>query len=146
MNQTPPELRAPYKAALVAAARDYLRAAGNEGAAVEIPGTVPPAVIVVGAEENLGQLLRAPVREPLVGGRRAGDPPMPVLSFDEPASSNDGPPVVDTPDLVAIRRWLQAASKSSRSVTLSGAAARALCYAMDTGMPMEPAGKERNGG
>lgn len=84
MNQTPTELLAPYKAALVAAARDMLRAAGTDGIAIEIPASVPPSVIVLGAEDRVGQLLRTPVREPMLGGRRAGDPPAPELTFDEP--------------------------------------------------------------
>lgn len=84
MNQTPPELLAPYKAALVAAARDMLRAAGTDGIAIEIPASVPPSVVVLGAEDRIGQLLRAPSREPMLGGRRAGDPPPEVLSWEEP--------------------------------------------------------------
>ena len=145
MSQTPPELLAPYKAPLIDAARALLRAAdtdGTDGIAIEIPASVPPSVIVLGAQDQVAQLLRTDSREPMLGGRRASDPPVPVLSFDEPEPGTDGPPVVDSPDLVTIRRWLQAASMMKKPVTLSGAAARALCYAMDTGVPMEPR-KER---
>ena len=138
MNQTPPELLAPYKAALVAAARDLLRAAGSDGIAIEIPASSPPSVIVLGAEDRIGQLLRAPGREPMLGGRRAGDPPVPALTFDEPEPGADGPLVVDSPDLVTIRRWLRAAAEAGKPVTLAGMAAAALCHAMETGMPMEP--------
>lgn len=138
MNQTPTELLAPYKAALVAAARDLLRAAGSDGIAIEIPASVPPSVVVLGAEERIGQLLRVPSREPMLGGRRAGDPPAPSLTFDDPEPGTDGPPVVDSPDLVMIRRWLRAAAEASKPVTLSGTAAAALYYAMDSGKPIEP--------
>ena len=137
MNQTPPELLAPYKAPLIDAARALLRAAGTDGIAIEIPASVPPCVILLGAEDRIGQLLRAPVREPMVGGRRVSDPPAPVLSFDEPELGTDGPPVVDSPDLVTIRRWLRAAAEAGKPVTLSGQAAAALRHAMDTGVPME---------
>ena len=89
MSQTPTELLAPYKAAMVAAARDYLRAAGREGSVIEIPATVPPCVIVLGAQENIGALLRTTSREPMVGGRRAGDPPSDELNWEEPASASD---------------------------------------------------------
>lgn len=142
MTQTPSELRGPYKAALVAPARDYIRAAGHEGAAVEIPGTVPPCVVLLGAEDQIGTLLRAPAREPMVGGRRAGDPPAPQLTFDEPEAGTDGPLVVDSPDLVTMRRWLRAAAEAGKPVTLAGMAAAALYYAMDTGKPMGPYRKE----
>jgi len=138
MNQTPPELLAPYKSGLVAAARDLLRAAGSDGIAIEIPASVPPSVIVLGALDRVGQLLRANSREPMLGGRRAGDPPAPVLSFDELEPGTDGPLVVDSPDLVTIRRWLQAAAEAGKPVTLSGQAAAALRHAMDTGVPMAP--------
>lgn len=138
MNQTPPELLAPYKAALVAAARDLLRAAGSDGIAIEIPASVPPSVAVLGAEERIGQLLRVPSREPMLGGRRAGDPPTPSLTFDDPEQGTDGPLTVDSLDLVVIRRWLRAAAEASKPVTLSGTAAAALYYAMDTGKPIEP--------
>jgi len=86
MSDIAPELLAPYKIALVTAARDLLRAAGTDGIAIEIPASVPPCVILLGAEDRIGQLLRAPVREPMVGGRRASDPPVPALSFDEPVA------------------------------------------------------------
>ncbi len=143
MAQTPPEFLAPYKAPLIAAARDLLRAAGTDGMAFEIPATVPPCVIVIGAQDQIGKLLRTDAREPMVGGRRASDPPAPVLTFDEPELGTDGPPVVDAFDLVTIRRWLQAAAEAGKPVTLSGQAAAALCHAMDTGVPMEP---RREGG
>lgn len=143
MNQTPTELLTPYKAALVAAARDLLRASGGAGIAFEIPASVPPSVIMIGEEAEIGKLLRAPVREPMVGGRRAGDPPPEELQWDElGANATDGPLVVDSADLVTIRRWLQAAAESGKPVTLSGMAAAALYYAMDTGRPMEPDEKE----
>lgn len=138
MDQTPTELLAPYKAPLVAAARDLLRATGTDGVAFEIPASVPRCVILVGAEDQLGKLLRTPSREPMLGGRRAGDPPAPSLTFDEPELGTDGPPLVDSPNLVMIRRWLQAAAEAGKPVTLSGMAAAALYYAMDTGRPMEP--------
>lgn len=141
MNQTPPELLAPYKAALVAAGRDAMRAiraSSAVGARFEIPGTVPPCLIVIGEEAELGKLLRTPSREPMLGGRRAGDVPAPELTFDEPEPSSDGPLTVDSLDLVVIRRWLQAAAEGAKPITLSGAAAAALYYAMDTGKPMEP--------
>jgi hypothetical protein len=142
MNQTPLELLAPYKAPLVAAARDLLRAAGTDGIAFEIPASVPPCTILVGATDRIGQLLRTPSREPMLGGRRAGDPPAPQLTFDEPEPSTDGPLMVDSLDLVVIRRWLRAAAEAAKPVTMSGAAAAALYYAMDTGKPMEPDRKE----
>ena len=138
MNQTPLELLAPYKAALVAAARDLLRAAGSDGTAIEIPASAPPAVVVLGAEDQIGKLLRTPGREPMLGGRRAGDVPAPELTFDEPAPGADGPLVVDSPDLVTIRRWLRTAAETGKPVSLSGLAAAALCHAMETGVPMEP--------
>ena len=141
MNQTPPELLAPYKAPLVAAARDLLRAAGTDGMAFEIPASVPPCTIVVGATDRIGQFLRT-TSEPMLGGRRAGDPPAPVLTFDEPEPGADGPLTVDALDLVVIRRWLQAAAEAGKPVMLSGAAAAALNYAMDTGRPMEPGRKK----
>jgi len=137
MNQTPPELLSPYKAAVVAAARDLLRAAGTDGIAFEIPASVPPCTIVVGATDRIGEVLRT-TSEPMLGGRRAGDPPAPSLTFDEPEPGTDGPLVVDSLDLVTIRCWLQAAAEAGKPVTLSGAAAAALYYAMDTGKPIEP--------
>lgn len=138
MNQTPPELLAPYKSAVVTAVRDLLRVSNSDGIRVEIPGSTPPRLIVIGEEAELGKLLRAPTREPMLGGRRAGDVPAPELTFDDPEPGTDGPLVVDSPDLVVIRRWLRAAAEAGKPVTLSGAAAAALYYAMDTGRPMEP--------
>ncbi|MDK6077904.1 hypothetical protein [Massilia varians] len=139
MNQTPPELLAPYKAAILTAVRDALRVAGTAGFCFEIPGTVPQCLIVIGEEGELGKLLRTPGREPMLGGRRAGDVPAPELDWDEPApSATDGPLVVDSADLVTIRRWLRAAAEAGKPVSLSGLAAAALYYAMDTGKPMEP--------
>ena len=135
MNQTPPELFAPYKAALVTTARDLLRAAGSDGIAIEIPASAPRSAIVLGAEDRIGQLLRAPTREPMLGGRRAGDPRAPALTFDEPELGADDP-------LVTIRRWLRAAAATGKPVSLSGLPAAALCHAMETGMPMEPDRKE----
>ena len=85
MSESTADMQGPYKAALVAAARDYLRAAGREGSVIEIPATVPPCVIVLGAQENVGALLRTTSRAPMVGGRRAGDPPADELDWDEPA-------------------------------------------------------------
>ncbi len=145
MNQTPPELLAPYKAALVAAGRDAIRAireTGSAGARYEIPGTVPLTLVVVGDEAEVAHLLRAPVREPMLGGRRAGDPPKPELTFDEPEPGTDGPLVVDSANLVTVQRWLKAAAEAGKPVTLSGLAAYALYYAMATGKPMEPVRKE----
>lgn len=84
MNQTPPALQAPYKAALVAAARDYLRATGPEGCVIEIPGMVPPCVIVLGDETHVCVLLRDPAADQLPGGRRVNDPPPASLSWEEP--------------------------------------------------------------
>lgn len=142
MNETPSELLAPYKAPLIEHARALLRAAGTDGIAFEIPGTAVPCMIVLGATDCVARLMRTESREPMLGGRRAGDPPKPELTFDEPEPSADGPVVVDSPDLVTIRRWLQAAAEAGKPVTLSGLAAAALYYAMDTGKPMEPGRKE----
>lgn len=83
MNETPNELLAPYKAALVAAARDLLRAAASDGIAIEIPASVPPSVVVLGAEDQIGKLLRQPACAPMVGGRRAGDVPPDELQWEE---------------------------------------------------------------
>ncbi|MCA1857416.1 hypothetical protein LE190_16000 [Massilia oculi] len=145
MNQTPPELLAPHKAALVAAARDAMRTirqAGAAGARFEIPGAAPLCLIVIGEEAEIGKLLREPASEPMPGGRRAGDEPAPALTFDDIEPGADGPLVVDSNDLVMIRRWLKAAAEAGKPVTLSGQAAAALYYAMDTGKPMEPDRKE----
>lgn len=141
MAPTSTELLAPYKSALVVAARDLLRAAGSDGVAIEIPASVPKSVIVLGAEDQIGKLLRTPFREPMLGGRRAGDPPAPALTFDEP-EPGDGPLTVDLPDLVMIRRWLRTAAEAGKPVSLAGLAAAALYYAIDTGKPMEPGAKE----
>lgn len=84
MDHSPPELLAPYKAPLIEHARALLRAAGTDGVAFEIPGMAVPSVIALGAEDQLGKLLRTPSREPMLGGRRAGDPPPDQLSWDEP--------------------------------------------------------------
>lgn len=84
MNQTPPELLAPYKAPLIEHARALLRAAGTDGIAFEIPASIPPCTIVVGATDQIGKLLRTPSREPMLGGRRAGDPVPDQLQWDEP--------------------------------------------------------------
>lgn len=84
MTLTPTELLAPYKAPLIEHGRALLRAAGTDGMAFEIPGTAVPCMIVIGAEDRVGELLRTPMREPMLGGRRAGDPPAPELTFDEP--------------------------------------------------------------
>lgn len=141
MSQTLTELLAPYKAALVAAGRDAIRAireTGSASARYELPGTVPQCLIVIGEEAEVAKLLRSPSREPMLSGRRAGDPPAPALTFDEPDLGTDGPPLVDSLDLVMIRRWLKAAAEAGKPVTLSGMAAAALYYAMDTGRPMEP--------
>lgn len=137
MNQTPPELLAPYKSAVVTAVRDLLRASSSDAIRFEIPGTAPARLIVIGEEAEIGKLMRTESREPMLGGRRAGDPPAPSLTFDEP-EPGDGPLVVDSADLVVIRRWLRAAAQSGKPVSLSGMAAAALHYAMDTGKPMEP--------
>ena len=90
MNQSPPEMLTPYKAPLIEHARALLRAAGTDGMAFEIPGTAVPCIIVLGAEDRVGQLLRTPMREPMLGGRRAGDPQAPVLSFEEPEATVAG--------------------------------------------------------
>jgi len=84
MNSTPSELLAPYKALLAEAARDLLRASGGAGVAFEILGSVPPSVIVIGEEAEVGKLLREPMGGLLPGGRRAGDPPPAALSWEEP--------------------------------------------------------------
>lgn len=138
MTQSPTELLAPYKASLIDAARALLRAAGTDGIAFEIPASVPPCTILVGATDKLGLLMRTTSREPMLGGRRSGDPPAPTLTFDDLEAGTDGPPVVDSPDLVTIRRWLRAAAEAGKPVTLSGMAAAALYFAMDTGKPLEP--------
>jgi len=72
MNQAPTELLAPYKAALVTAARDLLRAADSDGIAIEIPASVPPSVVVLGAEARIGQLLRIPGRKSMQAGGGLG--------------------------------------------------------------------------
>jgi hypothetical protein len=85
MNQTPEHLLAPHKSAVIVAARELLRASGA-GIAFEIPDTSPPQVIVLGPESEIGQLLQAPAREPMLGGRRKGDVrPTEPLKWNEPA-------------------------------------------------------------
>lgn len=131
----------------MAAGRDAIRAireTGAAGARYEIPGTVPRALVVVGDEAEVARLLRAPAREPMLGGRRAGDRPSLVLTFDEPGPGMDGPLVVDSPDPVTVRRWLKAAVEASKPVALSGLAAYALYYSMATGKPMESDRKEND--
>jgi hypothetical protein len=85
MNQTPEHLLAPYKSALIAAARELLRASGTGGVAFEIPGATPPQVIVLGAAAEIGQLVDLPAREPMLGGRRKGDMRSPVPLKQRPA-------------------------------------------------------------
>lgn len=62
-----------------------IRETGCAGARYEIPSVVPPALIVIGDEDKVARLLRTLAHEPMVGGRRAGDAPTPVPSFDEQA-------------------------------------------------------------
>lgn len=85
MNQTPVHLLAPHKSAVIAAARELLRASGAGGVAFEIPGTVPPCVIVLGAVDEIGKLVDQPAREPMLGGRRKADVrPSEPLNWNEP--------------------------------------------------------------
>lgn len=79
MNQTPTELQAPYLAALVAAARDYLRATGTGGSVIEIPASVPPSVIVLGHQDHVCALLREPTAEQFPGGAAPA-----ILSWEDP--------------------------------------------------------------
>ncbi|QOY95610.1 hypothetical protein IM543_07090 [Massilia sp. UMI-21] len=116
MNQTPTELLAPYKAPLIEHGRALLRAAGTDCIAFEIPGVVVSCTMVVGATDCVARLMRSDSREPMLGGRRAGDPPAPQLAFDEPDASTDGPAVVDSSHLVTILRWLRAAADSGKPV------------------------------
>ncbi|MEH6435814.1 hypothetical protein [Massilia sp. DD77] len=85
MNQTPEYLLSPHKAAVLAAARQLMHAAGSDGFAFEIPGTEPKQMIVVAPEAELGRLVDADAREPMLGGRRKSDvPPKGPLNWDEP--------------------------------------------------------------
>lgn len=93
MNQTPEYLLGPHKTTIIAAARELLHASAAGGVAFEIPGLVPRHVVVLGAESQIGQLLEAPAREPMIGGRRKEDVrPAEPLDWNE---SEEGEP----------RRW-----------------------------------------
>ena len=54
-----------------------------------------PCLIVIGAEVELGKLLRAAAREPTLGSRCAGTVTAAVLSLDELDPGTDSPLVVD---------------------------------------------------
>lgn len=85
MRQDPKYLLSPYKAAVIAAVRELMHAAGTEGFAFEIPNTEPKKVIVVAPKTELGSLVEAPAREPMIGGRRKNDVlPGEPLNWEEP--------------------------------------------------------------
>jgi len=85
MNPTVEYLLGPHKATIVAAARELLHASAAAGVAFEIPGLEPRHVVVLGAESEIGQLLEAPAREPMIGGRRKEDVrPAEPLNWNEP--------------------------------------------------------------
>ena len=85
MNQPPEYLLGPHKATIIAAARELLHATPAGGAIFEIPGLQPRHVVVLGAASEIGQLLDAPAREPMIGGRRKEDVrPAEPLDWNEP--------------------------------------------------------------
>lgn len=85
MNQTPEYLLGPHKTTIIAAARELLHASAAGGVAFEIPGLEPRHVVVLGAESEIGKLLEAPAREPMIGGRRKEDVrPAEPLDWNEP--------------------------------------------------------------
>ena len=93
MNQTPEYLLGPHKATIIAAARELLHVTAAGGAIFEIPGLVPRHVVVLGAASEIGQLLEAPAREPMIGGRRKED-----VRLAEPLDWNE-------PEEGEPRRW-----------------------------------------